>query len=149
MSLVIGIDTYADEAELTAYAAVRGVILSEPEAVLLIRAMDWLEIQPFCGKKTDPDQPLQFPRNGNGFVPINIKKAQLVCAMIYDAGGDPLNTGGVGAQVISESIAGAIKIDYSDRGGLDATYYPQLEALLRPDISGCGLGANQFKIGAA
>lgn len=148
MSLVIGIDTYADEAELTAYAAVRGVILSEPESILLIRAMDWLELQPFCGKKTDPDQPLQFPRDGSDTVPINIKKLQLVCAMIYEAGGDPLNTGGVGAQVISESVAGAIKIDYSDRGGLDVTYYPQLEALLRPFVCG-DLGTNQFKIGAA
>lgn len=147
MSLVIGTDTYAEETELAAYAEARGVILSEPESILLTRAMDWLELQPFSGKKTDSDQPLQFPRNGNGFVPINIKKAQLVCAMIYDAGGDPLNTGGVGSRVVSESVAGAISVEYSDIGGLDTTYYPQLEALLRSDIGG-GLGANQFKIGA-
>ena len=132
---------YATEAELTAYAAARGVTLTQPENVTLTRALDWLELQSFSGTKTDPNQPLEFPRNGETTVPAKIKTAQLVCAMIYDAGGDPLQA--IGPRVTNETVFGAVSVSYSDTGPL-VTLYPQLSALLR-DFTG-GLGGSQFVV---
>jgi hypothetical protein len=132
---------YATEAELTAYAAARGVTLTQPESVTLTRALDWLELQSFSGKKTDPNQPLEFPRNGETTAPTKIKTAQLVCAMIYDAGGDPLQA--IGPRVTSETVFGAVSVSYSDTGPL-VTLYPQLSALLR-EFTG-GLGGSQFAV---
>jgi hypothetical protein len=132
---------YATEAELTAYAAARGVTLTQPESVTLTRALDWLELQSFSGKKTDPNQPLEFPRNGETTVPAKIKAAQLVCAMIYDAGGDPLQA--IGPRVTNETVFGAVSVSYSDTGPL-VTLYPQLSALLREFVG--GLGGSQFEV---
>ena len=132
---------YATEAELTAYAAARGVTLTQPESVTLTSALDWLELQSFSGTKTDPGQPLEFPRNGETAVPAKIKTAQLVCAMIYDAGGDPLQA--IGPRVTQETVFGAVSVSYSDTGPL-VTLYPQLSALLR-DFTG-GLGGSQFVV---
>ena len=139
---------YVDETDLATYAAARGVTLEQPEAVLLTKALDWLELQPFAGEKTDPLQPLQFPRDGSTEVPVQIKTAQLACALIYNAGGDPLNTEGVGAQVTSESVAGAVSVTYSDRGSDSAVSYPQLDALLKPFLD-TGAGGNQIPVVAA
>lgn len=133
---------YVTEAELTTYATTRGATLTQPESVLLTKALDWLELQPFSGSKTDGTQPLQFPRNGDTEVPERIKTAQLVCAMIYDAGGDPLAA--VGPRVTQETVFGAVSVSYSDSGPL-TTYYPQLQALLRGFLG--GVGGNQFRVG--
>lgn len=119
---------YNDEAALTAYATARGVTLEQDASVLLTRALDWLELQPFKGSKTDEEQPLEFPRNGALVVPAKIATAQLVAAMLYDEE-DLLEA--VGPQVTQETVVGAVSVSYSDRGGSSAVAYPQLEALLR------------------
>jgi len=126
---------YNTEAELTAYAAARGIALTGNESVLLTRALDWLELQPFSGTKTDPGQALEFPRNGDTVVPQRIKTAQLVAAIIYDGGGDPLAA--IGPRVTQETVFGAVSVSYSDSGPL-STFYPQLTALLRPYLGGGG-----------
>ncbi|HUH57722.1 MAG TPA: DnaT-like ssDNA-binding protein [Pseudomonadales bacterium] len=119
---------YNDEAALTAYATARGVTLEQDASVLLTRALDWLELQPFKGSKTDEEQPLEFPRNGASVVPAKIATAQLVAAMRYNEE-DLLEA--VGPQVTQETVVGAVSVSYSDRGGSSAVSYPQLEALLR------------------
>lgn len=126
---------YATEQDLTDYAAARGITLTGTPSVLLTRALDWLEIQPFKGEKTDPDQPLQFPRDGSDSVPDNVKTAQLVAALIYDSGDDPLAP--IGPRVTQETVTGAVSVSYSDRGN-QTTLYPQLSALLRDYISASG-----------
>lgn len=132
---------YATEAELTAYALARGVVLVGDEAVLLTKALDWLELQPFSGSKTDPEQALEFPRNGDTVVPAKIKTAQLVAAMIYDGGGDP--QGAIGPRVTQETVVGAVSVSYSDSGPL-TVMYPQLTALLRDYLS--SMGGTQFEV---
>lgn len=136
---------YNTELQLTDYALARGVTLAQPENVLLTRALDWLELQPFAGEKTDPEQPLEFPRNGSETVPEKIKTAQLVAAMIYNAGGDPLQAIS-STRVLSERVEGAVAVTYSDNAPL-VTLYPQLVALLRDYVG--GMGGNRFAIGAA
>lgn len=137
---------YNEETDLTAYCAARGIVLARPEAETLQLALDWLELQPFAGSKTDPLQELEWPRTGiagvdTETVPAKIKQAQLVAAVIYDGGGDP--QGAIGPRVTQETVFGAVSVSYSDTGN-QTTLYPQLNALLRPFTG--GLGGSQFNV---
>lgn len=121
--------TYATEAELIAYAAARGVTITAPEApVLLTKALDWLQVQPI----TVPDPVLD-----------QIKQAQMVCAMIYHAGGDPLAA--ITRQVLSQTVFGAVSRTFSDKGP-SAPLYPQLIALIRPYLTAGGMGSANFRV---
>lgn len=124
--------TYATEAELIAYAAARGVTIPALEApVLLTKAGDWLQIQPI----TVPDP-----------VPDQIKQAQMVCAMIYHAGGDPLAA--ITPRVTQETVFGAVSVSYSDSGP-SAPLYPQLAALIRPYLTAGSMGGANFRVARA
>ena len=114
--------------DLVDFAAARGVtILLADAPVLLTKAADWLEVQPI-EYQDDP-------------VPDAIVKAQLVCAMIYAEGGDPLQA--ITPRVTSETVFGAVAVTYSDSGPA-SPLYPQLQALLRPFM--VGPGGNQFRV---
>ena len=120
--------TYATDAELIAYAAARGVTIALADApVLLTKAADWLEVQP-----------ISYP---DDLVPDAVVKAQMVCAMIYHAGGDPLAA--ITPRVTSETVFGAVAVTYSDSGP-SSPLYPQLQALLRPFM--VAPGGNQFRV---
>lgn len=121
--------TYATEAELIAYAAARGVAITALEApILLTKAGDWLQVQPI----TVPDP-----------VPDQIKQAQMVCAMIYHAGGDPLAA--ITPRVTQETVFGAVSVSYSDSGP-SAPLYPQLAALIRPYLTAGSMGGANFRV---
>ena len=102
---------YVSEDELLAYAEARGITISGNTAVLLQKALDWLELQPFSGVKYDEDQELEFPRDDDDEVPDKIKTAQMVCALIYDAGGDPLAA--ISKKVIRETVD-VLEVQYSE-----------------------------------
>ena len=124
--------TYATEAELIGYAAARGVTITALEApVLLTKAGDWLQIQPI----TVPDP-----------VPDQIKQAQMVCAMIYHAGGDPLAA--ITPRVTQETVFGAVSVSYSDSGP-STPLYPQLAALIRPYLTAGSMGGANFRVARA
>lgn len=121
--------TYATEAELIAYAAARGVTITALEApILLTKGGDWLQVQPI----TVPDP-----------VPDQIKQAQMVCAMIYHAGGDPLAA--ITPRVTQETVFGAVSVSYSDSGP-SAPLYPQLAALIRPYLTAGSMGGANFRV---
>ena len=121
--------TYATEAELIAYASARGVTITALEApVLLTKAADWLQVQPI----TVPDP-----------VPDQIKQAQMVCAMIYHAGGDPLAA--ITPRVTQETVFGAVSVSYSDSGP-STPLYPQLAALIRPYLTAGSMGGANFRV---
>ena len=129
---------YVTEDELEAYATARGITISGNKAVLLQKALDWLELQPFSGEKYDEDQELEFPRDDDDEVPDKIKTAQMVCALIYDAGGDPLAA--ISKKVIREKVD-VLEVQYSESSsGNDL--YPQLSLLLAPYLTGGGSGFN-------
>lgn len=124
--------TYATEAELIAYAAARGVTIPALEApILLTKAGDWLQVQPI----TVPDP-----------VSDQIKQAQMVCAMIYHAGGDPLAA--ITPRVTQETVFGAVSVSYSDSGP-SAPLYPQLAALIRPYLTAGSMGGANFRVARA
>ncbi len=147
---------YNEPEDLIEYALLRGVTITEDQApVLLTRSLDWLELQKFKGVKYEPEQPLEFPRVPLDYVPpeppvvpdipAKITIAQLVCAMIYQAGGDPLAA--ITPQVTQETVVGAVSVSYSDKGdGTSKVLYPQLEALLRDYLDKSGDG-NFIKLG--
>lgn len=132
---------YVTEVELEDYATARGILLIDPSAILLTKALDWLELQPFSGSKTDPYQALQFPRNGDTEVPTNIKTAQIVAALLYDAGEDLL--GVIGQKVLREKVD-VIEVQYSDNGS-GRKLYPHLYLLIKDFLLITG-GLANFKI---
>ena len=133
---------YVTTLEFEAYALARGIVLANDPSAMLTRAFDWLELQRFSGRKTDPAQALEWPRNGDSSVPSKIKQAQMVCALVYDQGGDPL--GAIGQRVTQETVVGAVSVSYSDNGPL-TTLYPMLTALLR-DYLAVGSGGGGFTV---
>ena len=124
--------TYATDAELIAYAAARGVTIAALEApIMLTKAGDWLQVQPI----TVPDP-----------VPDQIKQAQMVCAMIYHAGGDPLAA--ITPRVTQETVFGAVSVSYSDSGP-STPLYPQLAALIRPYLTAGSMSGANFRVARA
>lgn len=72
-------DSYVTIAEADAYHAIRPsattwAALSEPEKEQrLVAASDYLDSQYiFTGKKTDENQPREFPRNGSTDIPLSL-----------------------------------------------------------------------------
>lgn len=133
---------YVEEADFTAYAAARGITLLRPVSETLTQGLDYIEIQDYSGEKTDPNQALQFPRNGDTEVPDNIVTAQMQAALIYDTGNDPMaNTE---PKVLEETVFGAVSVKYSDKSG-SSTYYTYLNQLLAPYLSSPA-GASNFTV---
>ena len=142
---------YATTSDLSAYADARGVTLTQDESVTLTRALDWLELNVFQGRKTDPPQPLEWPRTGvsgvaSDEIPARIVTAQQVCALIYDAGGDPLAA--ITPRVTQETVFGAVSVSYSDSGP-STPLYPQLAALIRPYLTTGSMGGANFRVSRA
>jgi hypothetical protein len=128
---------YVETTDLTAYASSRGITIVNTPFHILQKSLDWLELNDFKGEKTDPEQILEFPRNGETIVPERIKTAQMVAALIYDSGGDPM--GAIGPKVLMEKVD-VISIQYSDKGN-QSVLYPQLNKLLK-DFVKTSYGAN-------
>jgi len=141
-TISVGDNSYVTEAELQTYADDRGATINASDSsVLLIQAMDYLETRNYRGSKTDDTQSLEWPRSGidgldENTVPQRIKDAQMVLALIYDGGGDPL--GQIDPRVIQQSVDGAVSVSFSDKGN-QTTLFPKLTALLKDYLaSGSG-----------
>jgi hypothetical protein len=117
---------YVTVDDLDDYAEARGtsVIAADP-AILLLKALDWLELQPFKGYKTDPTQALQFPRDGETTVPDEIQKAQMAAALLIESGGDLM---GKEERIVKSEQGGPIRVEYAT---LDREKHPVLYLLLR------------------
>ena len=119
-TIVANANSYASEAELTAYATARGVTLTAGTEQLLIQAMDYIEQQSFKGDKQTKDQSLVWPRYNveiDGFwldsdeIPQLLKDAQMEAAMAVDADTDPLAN--VEREVKKEKID-VIEVEYME-----------------------------------
>lgn len=130
---------YVTDGEYLAYADDRGLSVSSASATInLTKSLDWLELRPFSGEKTDEAQELEFPRNGETEVPDKIKTAQIIGAIIYDGGGDlyaPIKPR------VKRKKVDVLETEYADNAS-SSVYYPQLNDLLRPYLSGGGYGIN-------
>ena len=141
MTVTVG---YTTDDALSAYAIARGYVLSGDSAVNLQLALDWLELQPFKGEKTDPDQALEWPRDGNTEIPDKIVQAQLEAALVYMKGGDL--TASIGKNVIEKTV-GPLTTKYAESGP-QSIMYPKLSMLLRGYVQN-GYGSTQFKVSRA
>jgi hypothetical protein len=132
---------YTTDNEYSDYAAARGYILSGDPIVQLQLALDWLELQPFKGEKTDPLQVLEWPRDGNTEIPDKIVQAQLEAALVYNAGGNLMASIG---KMVTEKTVGPITTKWSEKGP-QTIAYPKLSMLLRGYVSN-GYGSTQFNV---
>ena len=150
MALIVGTNSYVDEAYITTYATDRGITLTTDVSVLGIQAMDYLEAQNFKGFKTDSSQPLQWPRTDvyidgvlidGSAVPSEVEVAQAVIAVSIDQGYNPNATYG---PAVKREKVDVIEIEYQD-GARSTAYSPAINNALAPLIrSGSGSGAIAF-----
>ena len=138
MTVTVG---YTTDDALSAYAIARGYVLSGDSAVNLQLALDWLELQPFVGEKTDPLQALEWPRDGNTEIPDKIVQAQLEAALVYNAGGNLMASIG---KMVTEKTVGPLTTKWSENGP-QTIAYPKLSMLLRGYVNN-GYGSTQFNV---
>jgi len=132
MAIVVGENSYNTEAELVEYATARGLTISGDTEQLLIKAMDWLEFQPFIGVKYVSTQDLEFPRYPSSDVPAKIKKAQLVAAMLIDSGEVLFPV--VDRATKREKID-VLEVEYMENAS-ETKRFPELSLLLREFLTG-------------
>ena len=144
-TIIVGTNSYVSEAELTTYATDRGITILGDTSVLLIKAMDYIETRSFISVKTDVTQALQFPRvlcalsseceYSNDEVPKNIKKAQIVSAILIDQGNDLQATN---TQLVKSEKIDVLEVEYMD-GSSQANFYTALNDLLKNFLTTNGL----------
>lgn len=125
-TIVENADSYVSEADLTAYAAKRGVTLPSGNdlTVLAIKAMDYIEsLEPrFKGSRVESDQPLSWPRKGviiNGFfvdddtIPKQLHELQ--CQLVIDGMTVTLQPNGTG-RIVKRQKVDVIETEYEILG---------------------------------
>ena len=138
MTVTVG---YTTDDEYSAYAISRGYVLSGDSLVQLQLGLDWLELQPFKGEKTDPLQVLEWPRDGNTEIPDKIVQAQLEAALVYNSGGNLMASIG---KMVTEKTVGPLTTKYAE-GGPQTITYPKLSMFLRGYVQN-GYGSTQFNV---
>ena len=137
-------NSYISEAELSAYATDRGITVTGTAAVLLIKAMDYLESMDFKGRKRTQEQALQWPRYGvwvdNYYVgeeniPNDLKSALAEIALSIDASVDPLEN--IDRAVKREKV-GDIEVEYMD-AALDSVVLSKVSAKLKKLLNNVAL----------
>lgn len=125
---------YVTEEEYILYASARNVSVSANSTVELTLALDWLELQPFDGERTDDEQTLEFPRGGETEIPDKIKTAQMVAGILIHNGYDFFEV--VGSKVKREKVD-VLEVEYADNSS-QVKYFPQLVALLSGYLKNSG-----------
>lgn len=130
MPLTVDVDTYATLAEYEAYGASYGWTLADTDDQNEInlrlgrRALD--ASYAWKGQKSDPDQPLAFPRDGEE-TPQAIKDAQCEMAYLIQNGADPLapiSGGGVKREKVD-----VIETEFFEASSARTTY-PAVDGLV-------------------
>lgn len=113
-------NSYASEAQLSAYASDRGITITGTNAELLILAMDYIESQEFKGNKASKAQALQWPRTNviidtyainSNEIPQLLLDAQMEAALAIDGGNNPLAN--VDRATKKEKL-GELEVEYMD-----------------------------------
>ncbi|MZY57092.1 hypothetical protein GUK76_16830 [Enterobacter hormaechei] len=147
-----GFNSYASEADLTAFAEARGIDLPEKITPLLIKAMDYLEGLDWVGQKADPRQPLSWPRVNvvmDGYdLPVDEVPRQVItaqCMLAVEAIDGDLLTSVREAAVKTERVEGAVTMTYAVADGEVFTpSYPAVMGLLGDLAGGRGYARNAF-----
>ena len=144
MALVVGTNTYASEAELSAYAAAREIDIAGTPSTLLTKAMDYLATleDRWQGERTSPTQPLAWPRTGvyvygtalaDDAIPQSLKDAQIRLALEEDSGVALLPTVPVGGRgsVIKEKVD-VVEVSYDSGYNNSQPIFTAAMGLLKP-----------------
>jgi len=145
MALVVGTNTYASEAELSAYASAREIDIAGTPSALLTKAMDYLATleDRWQGSRTSASQPLAWPRTGvyvygtalaDDAIPQSLKDAQCRLALDVDAGVALLPTVSAGSKgsVIEETVFGAVSVKYAEGANNTQPVFTAAMGLLKP-----------------
>ena len=150
-TVVPGANSYASEAELTTYAADRGVTLTAATDVLLIKAMDYIESLSFIGSKGSEGQPLQWPRDQvyiDGYyvesttIPAALKTGQIATALAIDSEDSPLAN--VERATKREKVD-VIEVEYMDNAAAQ-TIVKTITAALRKLLVNGGSSTTTFAV---
>ena len=144
MALVVGTNTYASEAELSAYASAREIDIAGTPSALLTKAMDYLATleDRWQGERTSPTQPLAWPRTGvyvygtalaDDAIPQSLKDAQCRLALDVDAGVVLLPTVSAGSKgsVIEETVD-VVTVKYAEGANNTQPVFTAAMGLLKP-----------------
>ena len=109
-------NSYISEADLTTYTTDRSITLSGSADVLILKSMDYIEVQRYIGERATETQELEWPRKNTGVydddeIPDPLIKAQLALCVEIDTGNDPMT--GVDRETKSERV-GEVSVEYMD-----------------------------------
>lgn len=135
-------NSYASVTDLREFAKSRGLdVPSDNQAceMLLIAAMDYLEVMHWKGKRVEPTQPLSWPRIGVTFegymippdeIPRRVIQAQ--CRLAVESQEiELLPSFEGGPQVTQEIVTGAVSVSYAEGTANNAPKFTWLSGLLR------------------
>ena len=110
---------------------------TEDRSACLLRAMMTLEGLRYTGHRTDPAQPLQFPRNGETDVPPRVMQAQVMEACFTaGAGAEGEQRAALIAQGVKGFSLGSLSESYGTAGAVAGAHSPEAALLLRPYLLG-------------
>ncbi|MFQ6284239.1 DnaT-like ssDNA-binding protein [Yersinia enterocolitica] len=146
-------NSYASVIDLREYAGSRGYQIpyhNEECEKLLIIAMDYLEGLSWKGTRTVLTQPLAWPRSGvifeGHFLPANEiphKVIQAQCRLAIEAQQiDLAPSFEGGAQVIQETVTGAVSVSYAEGTATSRPKFTWLDGMLR----GLSLSTHSIKL---
>ena len=157
MALVVGTNTYASEAELSAYASAREIDIAGTPSTLLTKAMDYLATleDRWQGARTSASQPLAWPRTGvyvygtalaDDAIPQSLKDAQIRLALEADSGVALMPTVGVGStgSVIEETVD-VVTVKYAEGYNNTQPIFTAVTGLLKP-LFRTGAGGSNFAV---
>lgn len=152
-SQVANANSYATDAELKAYADLRGLSVpaTQPEReALLVLAMDYIESfrDKFKGSKVAYDQALQWPRVGvlvDGYdvnsdtIPQELKNAQIEAAILGNT--TTLLKSGITQNVVREKVD-VLEVQYENGGSWETVRTDNVDVWLDPLIKTSSNGIN-------
>ena len=150
-TVVSGANSYVTEAELTTYAADRGITLTAATDVLLIKAMDYIESLAFIGDKHKESQPLQWPRDEvyidryyieRETIPKELKNGVYTAALAIDAELDPLR---IIERATKREKVDVIEVEYMDSAA-SQTIVRTISAALYKILLPGGHGSSAFRV---
>lgn len=147
-----GFNSYASVDDLTAFAASRrhDVPDEEPCQALLFQAMDYLNGLNWLGVRSEPEQPLPWPRRGvyvdddplcPDVIPRQLVQAQCRLALAAQDG----ELDGALTRGVTMETAGKVSLQYSGESDSGAVTFPWLSGLLRGFLS---VAINTFAVRA-
>lgn len=148
-TIIVGTNSYVTEAELQSWADDRGKDLTGSDlSILLINAMDYIEVQSYSGTKYDENQTLEFPRYYTATapdtapdVPEDIKNAQYNAAYLISTGVDLFAT--VDRATKREKVD-VIEVEYMDNAS-EVPRYPSIDRYLNKYLGSLNNGV-QFLV---